>query len=68
MEISIRTNEKGRPEVTVFGSSKNTPAQIARAYSETYAYATGSMALPAAPAKRKVNKNKTEGEKNVPSN
>lgn len=33
MEITI-SQKKGKPEVHVFGSSKNSPKQVAKAYKE----------------------------------
>jgi len=34
MEISIYMDRKGKPEVFVKGSTKNTPKQVAKAYLE----------------------------------
>ena len=37
MEITIETNDKGKPTVIVYGSSKNSAKQVAKAYKEAVA-------------------------------
>ena len=34
MEITVSTNKKGKPEVTVYGSAKNNAKSVAKAYKE----------------------------------